>query len=313
MRNAHWKGKGAGHIQTSQLTIAEVHQAAAREQAQQRSSTQQSISRAGSRAGQPRGGGGSDWQTAPSQPRPSRPADFSNIGRLSSTNAAPTFAGPQSAFGRNRRGGAAGGSQSTPPISRQASQANIPNMSNANQFALLNESGEASESPDAAAAAGGAAPQRRRLNLAPRTVPVDGENGEAAGEQGDDAAEEDGSEEQNDDEDESSAEDEHLKTPKPMTETAAKAKIDLDMTELWGEKDSGGSRNPADIVAYFQALPESLRHLLANKLYDEVFRTAKMKDAEVVAKGLASAVTEGAASPDIVKNGYVLLNSSDLT
>ena len=169
-------------------------------------------------------------------------------------------------------------------------------MSNANQFALLNDANEAADSTD------GAAPsQRRRLNLAPRTVPVDGEEGEAApaaeGE-GEDAAE--GSDDQA-----SSSDGDEVSTPKPMTETAAKAKIDLDMTELWGEKDSGGSRNPDDIVHYFRALPEHHRPLLAVRLYDEVFRTAKLKDAEVVAKGLASAVEEGAASPEIVKKGLV--------
>jgi translation initiation factor 4G len=169
-------------------------------------------------------------------------------------------------------------------------------MSNANQFALLNDANEAADSTEA-----GPQRQRQRLNLAPRTVPVDGEGGDAAAAaegEGEDAAE--GSEDQDG---ESSAESDEVSTPKPMTETAAKAKIDLDMTELWGEKDSGGSRNPDDIVHYFRALPEHHRPLLSSKLYDEVFRTAKLKDAEIVAKGLASAVGEGAASSEIVKKG----------
>ena len=170
-------------------------------------------------------------------------------------------------------------------------------MSNANQFALLNDANETAESTEA----GGAAPQRRRLQLAPRTVPVDGEGGDAA--PAGEGEGEEGAEGSDDQDAESSTESDEVKTPKPMTETAARAKIDLDMKELWGEKDSGGSRDPDDIVHYFKALPEHHRPLLAVKLYDEVFRTAKLKDAEIVAKGLASAVEEGAASPEILKKG----------
>lgn len=293
MRNAGWKGKGAGHAQTSEMTLAEVHRMAAREQAEQRSNTQQAVSRGGSRVGQPRNAGGSDWQTTPSQPRPARPADFSNIGhRISSSSAGPSF-GPQSTFGRKK----GGPGQSTPPISRQASTANIPNMSNTNQFALLNESSEAAEGSESG-------PQRKKLTLAPRTKPVEGEGeGDADGEgEGEDKDADEG-----DDADETgSAPEEEIGTPKEeraMSVDAAKAKIDLDMKELWGEKDSGGSRNPDDIVHYFRALPESFRSILFGKLYESVFRTAKFKDAELVAQGLASAVEEGATSSEIVKDG----------
>lgn len=297
LRNAGWKGKGAGHAQTSEMTLAEVHRQAAREQAEQRSNTQQAVSRGGSRVGQPRNAGGSDWQTTPSAPRPARPADFSNIGhRISSSSAGPSF-GPQSTFGR-KKGGAG---QSTPPISRQASTANIPNMSNANQFALLNESSESAEPSEPA-------PQRKKLNLAPRTKPVEGGEGEGEEEgEGEDEGEGDGAEDGDDADENASGPDDEIGTPKEraMSIDAAKAKIDLDMKELWGEKDSGGSRNPDDIVHYFRALPESFRSLLFGKLYEAVFRTAKFKDAEIVAKGLASAVEEGATTSDIVKDGQV--------
>lgn len=129
-------------------------------------------------------------------------------------------------------------------------------------------------------------------------MPKEGEEG-ADEEQGDD--DEAGSES------DAGSDDEHASPSqaKEMTETGAKAKIDLDMKELWGEKDQGGSRNPDDIVHYFSALPEAHRLLLANKLYDEVFRTAKYKDAEVVAKGLSSAVEDGAATAEIVKDASV--------
>jgi len=284
LRAARWKGAKAT---TSVMTIAEIHQQAAKEQAQKSAATQQSMSnmsRPGSRPGQPRNGPG-DWQTTPSQAPRQRPTDFSHMGRLNSTNAAPSFQ-PQSAFGKNRKGGA---SASTPPISRQPSQANIA-VTNANPFALLHDSNEAAESSEAA-------PQRKKLNLAPRTKPVSGDEAEGEGE-GDGEGEGRQSEESDDE----------VTTPvqsSMMTETAALAKIKLDMSELWGDKNSGGSRNPDDIVHYFRALPEPRRPLLATQLYEDVFRLAKLKDAQVIAKGLSAAVDEGVATKDSLTTGWV--------
>jgi translation initiation factor 4G len=281
LRAAGWKGNKAT---SSVKTIAEIHQEAAREQAQKSAATNASVSRQSSNRGHPRNGPG-DWQTSQSAaPRQQRPADFSNIGRLASSTGAPNFA-PQSAF-KNRRNGA---NVSTPPISRQPSQANIASVTNANPFALLNENSEAADTSEPA-------PQRKKLNLKPRTKPVEGEAGDAAEEEeGDESGKESGSEDE-------------VTTPTQsteMTETAAKAKIDIDMKELWGEKDQGGSRNPADIVHYFRALPETRRPLLVSRLLDEVFRLAKLKDAQVVAKAFSAAVEEGVAATEQLKSGYV--------
>jgi len=276
LRAANWKGAKAT---TSVKTIAEIHQEAAKEQAQKSAAAQQSMSRPGSRPGQPRAG---DWQTAPSQAPRQRPTDFSGMGRLnSSNNGAPTFQ-PQSAFGRNKRGGA---NASTPPISRQPSQANIA-VTNANPFALLHDS-EAAESSEAA-------PQRKKLNLAPRTKPVSG-----------DEAEGDEPEGENQQTGESESEDE-VTTPvqsSEMTETAALAKIKIDMSELWGEKGTSGSRNPEDIVHYYRALPEPRRPLLTTQLFEDVFRLAKLKDAQIIAKGLSAAVKDGVVDKDSVRTG----------
>lgn len=257
------------------MTIAEVHQQAAKEQAQKSAAAQQSMSRGGSRAGQPRAG---DWQTAPSQAPRQRPTDFSGMGRLNSANnGAPTFQ-PQSAFGKNKRGGA---NVSTPPISRQPSQANLA-VTNANPFALLHDT-EAAESSEAA-------PQRKKLNLAPRTKPVSGDEAEEG---------------ENQQTGESESEDE-VTTPvqsNDMTETAALAKIKIDMSELWGEKGTSGSRNPEDIVHYYRALPETRRPLLTTQLFEDVFRLAKLKDAQIIAKGLSAAVKEGVVEKDAVRTG----------
>jgi translation initiation factor 4G len=278
LRAARWKGAKAT---TTVKTIAEIHQEAAKEQAQKSAAAQQSMSRPGSRHGQPRAG---DWQTTPSQAPRQRPTDFSGMGRLASANnTQPTFQ-PQSAFGKNKRGGA---NVSTPPISRQPSQANIA-VNNANSFALLNEASEAAESSEPA-------PQRKKLQLAPRTKPVSGDEGEGEGE-GEQAGE---SEESEGTEDE-------VTTPvqsNGMTETAALAKIQIDMNELWGEKGTAGSRNPDDIVHYFKALPEPRRPLLTTRLFDDVFRLAKLKDAQIIAKGLSAAVEDGVVDKESVKTG----------
>lgn len=139
------------------------------------------------------------------------------------------------------------------------------------------------------------APQRRRLNLQPRTKPVDGESGEAAEEE--DEGAESGKE--------SGSEDE-VTTPAQsteLTETAAKAKIDNDMKEFWGDKGTGGSRNPTDVVDYFRDLPNTHRPLLVSRILDDLFRLAKLKDAQVVAKAFEAAVSEKVVTPEQLKSG----------
>ncbi|ORY32813.1 hypothetical protein BCR39DRAFT_521719 [Naematelia encephala] len=284
-RKAGWKSRNQ---QAGVMTIAEIHQQAAREQAEKTAAvnaSRDSISRGGSRAGHTRGRDGpgpGEWQAvgANAGPRPlQRPTDFSNIGRnLSSAGipSAPTFGVPSSVFAKRKPG--PGGA--TPPLSRQASVANI----SANPFSALgDEAGEAApgerrESQDESG------PQRKRLNLAPRTKPLPG---------------------QDDEEDvEAEHEAEEVATPAEATimgESAAKSKIDSDMKELWGEKDVGGSRNPEDIVEYFRALPEERHLLLSTRLVNDVFRISKYKEAEVVGKGWSKALEQGVVTQENLK------------
>lgn len=86
-----------------------------------------------------------------------------------------------------------------------------------------------------------------------------------------------------------------------LSEGDIKSKIDLDMKELWGDKDQGGSRNPADVAEYFSSLPESRRSLLATRLLDDLFRISKLKDAEVVAKGWKVSLEQQAVSSEVLK------------
>jgi translation initiation factor 4G len=152
--------------------------------------------------------------------------------------------------------------------------------------ALVDAESGAAESADA--------PQRKKLQLAPRTKPIPTDDDE----EGSDA---EGDEDEDEDEDDGEAEAEAA--PAAMTAEAAKAKIDMDVKELWGEKDAGGSRNPDDIVEYYRSLPAEHRGLLSEKLGEDVFRIAKYRDAEVVAKGWKKAVSEDVASVDDLKAG----------
>jgi translation initiation factor 4G len=259
-------------------TIAQIHQQAARENAEKAQAAQQvreTISRGGSRSGHSRREGPQpgEWQSVSTGSRPlQRPTDFSNIGRGVSSNlsSGPSF-GPASVFARGKKGGAGG----TPPISRQNSSANM--------FAMLNEADTAAAEPAEPA------PQRKKLNLKPRTKPIPGEGeGDSEGEG-----------EQSGEEEEAEAGD-----AKPaMSEEDAKTKIATDLKELWGEKDTGGTRSVDDIVEYYRALPSEHQHLLSEKLAEDVFRIAKLRDAEVVAKGWAAALKAEAVSADDLKKG----------
>jgi translation initiation factor 4G len=141
----------------------------------------------------------------------------------------------------------------------------------------------------AGADAGESAPQRKRLNLQPRSKPLPGD----AAAVGDEPEGEEAS-------------DEEPSTPAEtvgMSEDAAKTKIASDMKELWGEKDQGGSRNPEDVVEYFRALPEDRRSLLAERIVVDLFRIAKLRDVEMVAKGWAAALEQNVASTDVLVKG----------
>ena len=277
------------------MTIAQVHQQAAREQSEKAAaaaqSARESISRGGSRAGHARRDGPQpgEWQSVATGARPlQRPTDFSNIGRniSSSGSANPISFGPSSVFSKNRKPGAPG--VVTPPLSRQASTSNMFGV-------LRDEPAEAAAAKREGAEVGEAAPQRKKLTLQPRTKPLEGEDDEGEAEGGVEGAEED------------TASEDEVSTPAEtnvgMSAKAVKTKIASDMKELWGDKDVGGSRNPDDIVEYFRALPEDHRSSLAEKLVEDVFRIAKPKDVEIVGKGWTAALEQGVATTDTLRQG----------
>lgn len=272
LRREGWKSR---KNQSGVMTIAEIHEQNAKEKNAAAAAARESLSRGGSRSGNRRDGTQpGEWQSVSSNPRSiSRPTDFSNIGRnISSSSVTPSF-GPSSVFA-NRKGKPATASNAPSPTSRPSS---------ANMFSALHEAHE-SESPAERRTStddGEAAPQRKKLNLAPRTKPL--------------AAEDDSREEG----EEAQFEEEAAGTE--LSEGDIKSKIDLDMKELWGDKDQGGSRNPADVAEYFSSLPESRRSLLATRLLDDLFRISKLKDAEVVAKGWKVSLEQQAVSSEVLK------------
>jgi translation initiation factor 4G len=269
LQKHHWKSK---KTQSSVMTIAQIHQQAAKEQAAKAAhaaqSTRESMSRGGSRAGRQRN---DEWQNVQQPARlPQRPADMSKLGNISTSQTAPTFAGPSSVFSKRGKPAVA-----TPPLSRQTSTANM--------FSALN---------DAAEPAAEAAPERKRLVLQPRSVPAPGEEADGA---------EAGEVEEGEEEEEEA--EEAPKSLAGMSEEAAKTKIASDMKELWGEKDQGGSRNPDDIVEYFKALPEERQPLLSAQLIDEAFRLSKLKDADIIARGLKLSLEQNVATVEVLKKG----------
>ena len=273
MRREKWASK---KNQGSVMTIAEIHQQAAREQAEKSAaaaqSSRESISRGGSRAGGRRDAQPGEWQSVAPAARVAPRADFTNLGRgvSSSGSAGPNF-GPKSVFAQGK--GKLAGTTTPPALSRQTSTTNMFSALDAiEQSASEDRRGSAEE------------PQRRKLNLAPRTKPVTGEEGEG----------------------EESGEEDDVSTPVDtttgMSADKAKAKIESDMKELWGEKDAGGSRNPDDVVEYFRALPEEHQPLLAERLTADVFRISKVKDAEVVGKAWTRAL-DGAVTKEVLIKG----------
>ncbi|WVN88428.1 uncharacterized protein L203_103638 [Cryptococcus depauperatus CBS 7841] len=284
LRKEGWRSRKQ---QAGVMTIAEIHKQNAQEKSAAAAAVvaKESISRGGSRAGRDRRDGGlqpGEWQAVQSGARTlSRPTDFSGMGKnMSASGNAPSF-GPSSVFAsRKGKGNTAG--MTTPPISRQPSSANM--------FSALNDAHEA----EAAGGDGGEpGAQRKRLNLAPRTKPIPGDEREGEGEM--EAEVEVEVEVEGDGESGGEEEIEEL------SEERAKAKIDVDMKELWGEKDQGGSRNPVDIVEYFVSLPESRRPLLAERLVSDIFRISKTKEAQIVAKGWRMALDQQSVTVDVLR------------
>ncbi|ETS62362.1 hypothetical protein PaG_03447 [Moesziomyces aphidis] len=171
LRESRWVPR---HDNSAPKTIAQIHADAARQKQQQDAENAMRarggpISRGGSKRGQARDNGPDGWSTvggvAP-PPRPGKAGDLSHFGKIErGTSGRPLSFGPSTMLGRKNQGkGSEDGSQ---PPTRTSSQTNM--------FSLLNQAGEGDAAPSEE-------PQRPKLNLAPRTKPLPGNDGDKEGE-----------------------------------------------------------------------------------------------------------------------------------
>ncbi|KAF8178669.1 hypothetical protein K438DRAFT_1681017 [Mycena galopus ATCC 62051] len=256
-------------------TIAGVHEAAAKDRANQEKESYQrtmSMSRGGSRRGGERdfpGPGPDGWTNVAGSntPRPPPKAgDLSNFGKIASNKGLPMTFGPSSVFSGKK-------DSKRESLSRASS--------NSNMFSMLSQSGDApveaapKPAPEAPA-------QRRRLILQPRSKPTE-EQGTATAE-----ATPAGSAENSEDEDGGAPE---------MSEEDADKKIAEDSKEFFAV------RNLDEAEVYFSALPAVHHHRLVEKLVGTAVE-GKEVNAQLVAELLTRAVSKELCSVDALEEGF---------
>lgn len=275
LRAAGWRGKQEA---AGPKSIAQIHEDAAKQKMQAEAELAQRArggppSRGGSRRGQQRGDfpgpgqavGPDGWTSvgnAPPPPRPTRAGDMSAFGKIErSGSGRPLSMGPNNFFAKKQQKSSEDGSK---PPSRTSSSANM--------FAML---GQAESEQNQA----GGEPQRKPLNIAPRSKPLPGRNETAAGE-----SEEEGSEDEA--EGEAPAEGDKVEGDqgegKKLTEEDIKRKIDNDVKEFLEVRDV------TEGVLAMESLPASSRAGFLTKII-EVALNKKEDDVRLVGKLLSQA------------------------
>ena len=242
------------------------------------------MSRGGSRRGGERGEpqvGPDGWAVAGSASRaPPKAGDLSNFGKINKTTSM-TF-GPSSVFAGKKD---------------SKRDSTIPRSGSANMFSMLSQNAElanevppptkgsrppsrkasidlGSAGPDASGA-----PQRRRLNLLPRSVPKADEKDETPG----------ASTVPSEDEGESSSQ--------VMSEEEVKKRIEEDSKEFFSIRDL------EEAEVYFTKLPIEHRHRLVDKLVSSALES-KEADAQLVADYFARAASKNLVSPATFEEGF---------
>lgn len=243
------------------------------------------MSRGGSRRGGERGDhtqvGPDGWAVAGNAaPRPPPKAgDLSNFGKINKTTSM-TF-GPSSVF-------AAGKTE------KKRESATISRTGSVNMFSMLSQNPELanevqaqskssrppSRKPSIDLGPGGvpeqATPQRRKLNLLPRSIPK--EDSPAAST--------------------AVSEDEGADASAPsMTEKEAKTQVDEDCKEFFNVRDI----NEAE--TYFTKLPTEHRHILVDKLVSKAI-DGKQADSDLVANLFTRAAKDNWCSPEVFEQGF---------
>ncbi|KAJ7821115.1 hypothetical protein B0H14DRAFT_2832192 [Mycena olivaceomarginata] len=256
-------------------TIAGVHEAAAKDRANQEKEQYQrtmSMSRGGSRRGGDRGefpGPGADGWTNVATPRPPPKAgDLSNFGKIgSNSKGLPMTFGPSSVFSGKK-------DNKRESLSRASSSSNMFSMLSQGD-ATADASSKPTPEPAAAAPA-----QRRRLILAPRSKPA--EEGTATAEAT--PAGSDNSESEDD-------------AAPEMSKDDADKKIAEDSKEFFAV------RNLDEAEVYFSALPAVHHPRLVEKLVGTAVE-GKEALAQLVADFLGRVVSKELCSVDALEEGF---------
>ena len=247
------------------------------------------MSRGGSRRGGERGDhtqvGPDGWAVAGgAATRPaSKAGDLSKFGKIDKSAAPMTF-GPSSVFQKGDK------SKSRESTIRQGS-VNMFSMLSGNPEMAAEVAGKSSRPPSRKSSidlgAGGipdgaAPPQRRKLQLLPRTVPLENKSESTP------AASTVGSEDE--------GEEEPSGTPS-VSEADAKARIEEDSKEFFAVRDL------QEAEVYFTKLPSEHRHLLVDKLVTKAVES-KQADAQLVADLFERAISRNLCSPASFEEGF---------
>ena len=245
------------------------------------------MSRGGSRRGGDRGGGPAGEQQADgwsvaggSTPRPPPKAgDLSNFGKINKSG--PVVMGPSSVWAGKKDG-----------AKRDSTLTRV--NSSSNMFMMLGRDGEAMPetgskpsrpssrrtSVDLGVGAGTPEPQRRKLQLLPRSKPVEEENKINGGSA--DHSEDEGGDD----------------TPLAMSEVQADKKVAEDIKEFFSV------RNIVESEEYFIKLPSEYHHRLVNKMVSKAIES-KEADGRLVADAFARAVEKRLCSITALEEGFL--------
>ncbi|PIL33521.1 hypothetical protein GSI_04144 [Ganoderma sinense ZZ0214-1] len=250
-----------------------------------------SMSRGGPRRGGERGDhvqvGPDGWAVAggaAARPPP-KAGDLSKFGKIDKS--APMTFGPSSVFQKGDK------SKNRESVGRQDS-VNMFTMLSGNPEVASEVAGKSSRHPPShnrssidlgpgGVPEGAVPPQRKRLQLLPRSVPLEARSESTP------AASAVGSE----DEDE---EDQPSGTPS-LSEADAKTRIDGDSKEFFSVRDL------AEAEVYFTKLPSEHRHLLVDKLVTKAVES-KQADAQLVADLFERAISRNLCSPASFEEGF---------
>ena len=208
---------------------------------------------------------------------PAKSGDLTHFGKVRKPTAM-SF-GPSSIFAGKKEGKRG---RDSPSLSRANSSSNMFSMlSSAEAFA--NASGLPSRKTSVDLTQSGIPTEgggRKRLQLLPRSKPLNDDTGKV-----DDEAAPD-----------SSDEDADTDAAPSMTENQAKAKVDEDLKELLSVRDIRESES------YFSSLPSQYRHILVDKIFSKVL-DSKEADIKLAADVFARAVEKAVCSQEEFEQG----------